>query len=92
MSSHERDFRKTVQILLGVIPNDQTVLREKIEYYLESINNEKPRQEMWNKAPEIVPKLLNSVYFQELGSILNEELQEIDTDWKIKLVKVFNNQ
>jgi hypothetical protein len=43
---------------------------------------------MWNKAPE----LMNGIYFQELGCILEENTGEINTDWKRTVVKVFANQ
>jgi hypothetical protein len=86
--SSARDFKKTVPLLLEIIPEDQTLLREKITYHLQAVNHGLGHKDSWNIAPEI----MNGVYFQELGSILNEEIQTIDADWKIKLVKVFNNQ
>jgi hypothetical protein len=79
-----------IQRLLEVIPEDQTLLREKIiEFNDTTIKTTAPRhKDMWNQAPE----LMNGIYFQELGHILEENTGEIDTDWKRTMVKVFANQ
>lgn len=90
MSSH-RDFKTVVSVLLRIIPENEVTLREKINYYLDAIHYEKHRDELWNQAPELLPILLNSIYFKELGEILNEEIQEFDAEWKFNLVKVYNN-
>ena len=90
MSSSARDVKFVIQRLLEVIPEDQTLLREKIvEFNDTTIKTTAPRhKEMWNQAPE----LMNGIYFQELGYILEENTGEIDTDWKRTMVKVFANQ
>jgi hypothetical protein len=90
MSSSNRDVRCVIQRLLEVIPEDQTILREKIiEFNDTTIKKTAPRHvDKWNQAPE----LMNSIYFSELADILNECNPVIDTEWKIKLVKVFANQ
>jgi hypothetical protein len=85
-----RNVGDVIQRLLDVIPEDQTLLREKIiEFNDTTIKNVAPRhKDMWNQAPE----LMNGIYFQELGCILEETTGEIDTDWKRTMVKVFANQ
>jgi len=90
MPSSARNVRDVIQRLLDVIPEDQTVLREKIiEFTDTTIKNVAPRhKDMWNQAPE----LMNSIYFEELAYILEENAGVIDTDWKRNLVKVFANQ
>jgi hypothetical protein len=90
MSSSYRNVKDVIPRLLEVIPEDQTVLREKIiEFNDTTIKTTAPRhRDMWNQAPE----LMNSIYFKELGYILQENAGEIDTAWKINLIKVFANQ
>ena len=85
-----RDVKDVIQRLLEVIPEDQTLLRGKIVEFLDTtIKNVAPRhKDKWNQAPE----LMNSIYFQELGYILEKNTGEIDTDWKRAMVKVFANQ
>jgi hypothetical protein len=89
-SVRERNVDDVVQMLLEIIPEDQLLLRGKIiEFINTTIKNVAPRhKDMWNKAPE----LMNGIYFQELGCILEENTGEIDTDWKRNMVKVFANQ
>lgn len=86
----DRDVKHVIQRLLEVIPEDQTLLREKIiEFNDTTIKNVAPRhKDKWNQAPE----LMNGIYFQELGYILEENAGVIDTDWKRNLVKVFANE
>lgn len=86
----DRNVRNVIQRLLEVVPEDQTLLREKIiEYNDTTIKTTSPRHfDKWNKAPEV----MNRIYFQELGYILEENVGEIDAEWKIMLVKVFANQ
>jgi hypothetical protein len=90
MSSSYRYVKDVIQRLLEVIPEDQTLLREKIiEFYDTTIKTVAPRHKyMWNQAPE----LMNSIYFEELAYILEENSGVIDTDWKRTLVKVFANE
>jgi hypothetical protein len=79
-----------IQRLLEIIPEDQTVLREKIiEFVDTTIKNVAPRHKRsWNQAPE----LMNSIYFQEVAYILEKNVGVVDTDWKRNMVKVFINQ
>lgn len=90
MSSSDRNVSDVIHRLLEVIPEDQTLLREKIiEFNDTTIKTTAPRhKEMWNQSPEF----MNGLYFKELGYILQENSGNIDTDWKINLVKVFANQ
>uniref|UniRef100_A0A6C0K1T3 Uncharacterized protein n=1 Tax=viral metagenome TaxID=1070528 RepID=A0A6C0K1T3_9ZZZZ len=90
MSSSDRNVRDVIHLLLEVIPEDQTLLREKIiEFNDTTIKTTAPRhKEKWNQAPEH----MNGIYFQELGYILEDNTGKIDTDWKRNLVKVFANQ
>lgn len=89
MPSH-RNVRDVIQRLLEIIPEDQTLLREKIiEFNDTTIKKTAPRHaDKWNQAPE----LMNGIYFGELADILNEYNPVIDTEWKMKLIKVFANQ
>lgn len=90
MSSSARDVSYVIQRLLEVIPEDQTLLREKIVEFTDStIKKTAPRhKDKWNQAPE----LMNGIYFTELGYILENNVGYIDTDWKRTMVKVFANQ
>jgi hypothetical protein len=90
MSSSDRNVENVIQRLLEIIPEDQTLLREKIiEFNDTTIKTTAPRhKDMWNQSPE----RMNGIYFQELGYILEENVGEIDAEWKIMLVKVFANQ
>jgi len=90
MSSSYRNVKDVIPRLLEIIPEDQTVLREKIiEFNDTTIKTTAPRhRDMWNQAPE----LMNSIYFAELANILSECSPLIDTDWKITLIKIFTNQ
>jgi len=85
-----RNVGDVIQRLLDVIPEDQTLLSGKIIDFVDTtIKNVAPRHKhMWNQAPE----LMNGIYFQELGYILEENTGEIDADWKRSMVKVFANQ
>jgi len=85
-----RHVKDVIQRLLEIIPEDQILLRGKIiEFTDTTIKNVAPRHaDMWNQAPE----LMNSIYFAELGYILNEYTGEIDADWKRTLVKVFADE
>jgi hypothetical protein len=86
----DRDVKDVIQHLLEIIPEDQILLREKIiEFNDTTIKNVAPRhKDMWNQAPE----LMNSIYFEELAYILEENSGVIDADWKRTLVKVFANE
>jgi len=90
MSSSDRNVRDVIQRLLEIIPEDQTLLREKIvEFNDTTIKTTAPRhKDKWNQSPE----LMNGIYFKELGYILEDNTGEIDTDWKRTMVKVFANQ
>jgi hypothetical protein len=89
-SVRHRNVRDVIQRLMEIIPEDQLLLREKIiEFNDTTIKTVAPRhKEMWNQAPEF----MNSLYFEELANILSECSPVIDTEWKITLVKVFNNE
>ena len=89
-SVKHRNVKDVIPRLLEVIPEDQLLLRGKIiEFNDTTIKNVAPRhKDMWNQPPE----LMNGIYFQELGCILEENTGEIDTDWKRTLVKVFANE
>jgi hypothetical protein len=89
-SVRHRNVRDVIQRLMEIIPEDQLLLREKIiEFNDTTIKTTAPRhKDMWNQAPE----LMNGIYFQELGYILEENTGEIDADWKRSMVKVFANQ
>ena len=69
----ERSVENVIQQLLTVIPEKEEILIIELKKFKESC---------WNKAPEIVFKLL--------GNILNNNIENINEVWKVKILKIFN--
>jgi hypothetical protein len=63
-----------------VIQELLTVIPEKEEILITELKNF--NDSYWNQAPELL--------FNILGNILNNNVQNIDEAWKVKLVKIFN--
>jgi hypothetical protein len=66
--------------LLKIIPNEETELINELRQY---------RDSLWNKAPEITR---SCICWEPLQNILTFYVKEIDTDWKRKIVKMFNKE
>jgi hypothetical protein len=66
--------------LLKIIPNEETELIDKLTQY---------RDSLWNKAPEITRSY---ICWEPLQNILTIYVKEINTDWKRKMVKMFNKE
>jgi hypothetical protein len=77
--STARDVGDVVPTLLELIPDDQTILRKSLSEFKDKI---------WNQAPELRMGLL----WSDLAKILNNLIGELDADWKLQLVKIFNNE
>jgi hypothetical protein len=77
--STPRDVVDVVPTLLEIIPDDQTILRKAISDFADKL---------WNQAPE----LRMGLFWTDLAKILNNHVGELDADWKLQLVKVFNNK
>jgi hypothetical protein len=63
-----------------VIQELLTVIPKKEEILITELKNF--NNSYWNQAPELL--------FNILGNILNNNVQNIDEAWKVKLVKIFN--
>jgi len=74
-----RSVSDIIPKLLAVIPETEKNLINDIKEF---------EKNLWNQAPEI---LCSSNFWIPLGNILNKHIQNIDTDWKLKLLKIFNN-
>ena len=66
--------------LLKIIPNEETELIDKLTQYINSL---------WNKAPEITRSY---ECWEPLQNILTIYVKQIDTDWKRKMVRMFNKE
>jgi hypothetical protein len=64
--------------LLKIIPNEETKLIDKLAQY---------RDSLWNKAPEITKSY---ECWEPLQNILIIYVNQIDTEWKRKMVRMFN--
>jgi len=76
----ERSVEKVIKDLLTVIPEKEENLIIELKKYHDSL---------WNQAPEL---LTSSELWVPLGIILNNNIQNIDEAWKVKLVKIFNGE
>lgn len=74
----ERSIEKVIKELLTIIPEKEELLITELKNFNDSL---------WNKAPEL---LTSSQLWIPLENILNNNIQNIDEEWKIKLVKIFN--
>ena len=66
--------------LLEIIPDSEEKLRKEIKEYNDSL---------WNQAPELLKR---GHCWIPLQQIMNNNITEIDTDWKKKTVMLFNNE
>ena len=66
--------------LLKIIPNEEIELIDKLTEY---------RDSFWNKAPEITRSY---ECWGPLQNILTIYVKQIDTDWKRKMVRMFNKE
>lgn len=76
-----RSVSDIIPKLLEVIPeneNEKDLINDIKEF----------ERNLWNQAPEL---LCFANFWIPLGNILNKHIHNIDTDWKIKLLKIFNN-
>lgn len=76
-----RSVSDIIPKLLKIIPeneNEKDLINDIKEF----------ERNLWNQAPEL---LCFANFWIPLGNILNKHIHNIDTDWKIKLLKIFNN-
>jgi hypothetical protein len=74
-----RSVSDIIPQLLSVIPEtEKNLINDIKEFY----------KNLWNQPPEA---LRSSRFWVPLGNIFNKHIQNIDTDWKLKLLKIFNN-
>ena len=79
MSSTEpRSVIPVIKEILLEIPDSETKLKKEIEDYMESL---------FNKAPEI---LFTSETWIPLQIILSKNINDFNTEWKMKTLKIFN--
>lgn len=75
----KRCVSEIIDKILGYIPITEAELRDEILTYQNSL---------WNKAPEL---LRTSECWTPLQIILNKNIQEINTDWKSNVLRIYNN-
>lgn len=75
-----RSIIDVIQAMLKVIPKEEEKLINEIKRYTSSL---------WNQAPET---LCNSYNWLPVNIILNDNIPNIDNEWKIQLKKIFNNE
>jgi len=76
----KRSVDNVIKQLLTVIPEKETNLIYDIKNYYDTL---------WNQAPEL---LKSKQCWEPLGNILNNNIQNIDEEWKVKLVKIYNGE
>jgi hypothetical protein len=76
----ERSVDKIIKELLSVIPEKEEKLINELKKYNDSL---------WNQSPE---SLISGHLWILLENILNNNIQNIDEAWKVKLVKIFNGE
>ena len=74
-----RSVSDIIPQLLAVIPETEKNLIYDVKEF---------EKNLWNQAPEL---LRSSSFWVTLGNIFNKHIHNIDTDWKLKLLKIFNN-
>jgi len=74
-----RSVNDIIPLLLAVIPETEKNLIYDIKEF---------KKNLWNQAPEL---LCSANFWMPLGNIFNKHIQNIDTEWKLKLLKIFNN-
>jgi len=73
-----RNVITVIDSLLTIIPESETVLRNKLIKY---------KDPLWNQAPEL---LSNARFWIPAGQILGRNIPDIDEPWKKKVLNVFN--
>jgi hypothetical protein len=75
-----RSVIDVTRAILKVIPNKEEKLIDELKKYINSL---------WNQAPEI---LSSSELWLPVCIILNNNIENIDNEWKIQVKKIFNNE
>jgi len=74
----ERSVLKVIHYILKEIPeNEEKIIEEILDY----------SHSLWNKAPEV---LITSECWFPLQCILSKYILDFNTEWKIKVLAVFN--
>lgn len=71
--------------IITVIDEMLEFIPSKEEYLIEQLNEFK--NSLWNQAPEA---LLTSYNWIPVQNILNKYIKNVDTDWKLRLLNIFN--
>ena len=74
-----RNILNVLDKMLVIIPKEQTELLNELNKYKGSL---------WNQAPEA---LCASYNWEPVQHILNNNITNIDTNWKLQLLKIFND-
>jgi len=75
----DRNVVLVIKEIQPFIPQDETKLISEIQIYKDSL---------WNQAPE---RLKTSDCWLPFINILNNNIINVDTEWKRKLVSIINN-
>ena len=78
MASPKRSIIEVIQKMLNLIPLSETKLISELTEY---------RNSLWNRAPEVRD---SAECWIPLQNIMNSNIREIDMNWKIDIVHIFN--
>ena len=73
------NINDVIKQMFEIIPKKESILINELKEYSDNT---------WNIAPEL---LSNKEYFVAVAIILNNNISNIDCNWKKELVKIFNN-
>lgn len=79
--SNERQIDDILAKIIEVIPEDETELISNIKNY---------DKNLFNQAPELRINGNNGKFWLALQKTLQENIRDIDTQWKQQVVKIFN--
>jgi hypothetical protein len=77
------DYRSIIDVIkdiLEVIPNEEEKIIHELKTYMKSL---------WNQAPEA---LCTKYIWLPVYNILNNNIENINNEWKIQVKKIFNNE
>ena len=80
---HTEEYRSIIDVttaILEIIPKEEEKLINELKTYISSL---------WNQAPETLGHSYNWI---PVNIILNDNIPNIDNEWKIHLKKIFNNE
>jgi hypothetical protein len=77
-STNEPHINDILAQIIALIPEDETAIIKNIKSY---------DKDLWNQAPELRN---NPEFWLALETALRENIPNIDTPWKLQILKIFN--